>query len=52
MTRFKAGVTGSPRHDPDGKWVFDRGIEITRIYEVYGRIDQSSYLCKKIKKAK
>ena len=47
MTRFEAGVTGSPRDAPDGKWVLGGGIEIPFTYKVYGRIDEKSYLHKK-----
>ena len=28
MTSFEAGVTGSPRDAPDGKWVLGGEIEI------------------------
>ena len=52
MTQFEAGVTGLPRDAPKGKWVFDGGIEIPFSYKVYGRIDQKSYLRKKIKETK
>ena len=52
MTRFGAGFTGSPRDAPEGKWALDGGIEIPCTYKVYGRIDQKSYLRKKIKKTK
>ena len=31
MTRFKAGVTGSPRDAPEGKWVLRGGIEIQNV---------------------
>ena len=48
MTRFEAGVTGSPRDAPEGKWALGGGIEILCTYKVYGRIDQKSYQCKKI----
>ena len=44
MTRFEAGVTGSPRDAPEGKWVLGRGIEIPCAYNVYGRIDQKSLM--------
>ena len=52
MTRFEAGVTGSPRDAPEGKWVLGGGIEIPCTYKVYGRIDQKSYLRKKTKGTK
>ena len=52
MTRFEARVTGSPTDAPEGKWVLGGGIEITCTYKVYGRINQKSYLYKKIKETK
>ena len=52
MTRFEAGVTGSPRGAPEGKWVLDGGTQILCTYKVYGRINQKSYLRKKIKGTK
>ena len=52
MTHFEAGVTGSQRDAPEGKWVLGGGIEIPCTYKVYGRIDQKSYLHKKIKGTK
>ena len=52
MTRFEAGITGSPIDAPEGKWVLGGGIEIPCTYKVYGRIDQKSYLGKKIKGTK
>ena len=52
MTPFETGVTGSPRDAPEGKWVLGGGIEIPSTYKVYGRIDQKSYLHKKIKGTK
>ena len=48
MTRFEAGVTGSPRDASERKLVLGRGIEIPCTYKVYGIIDQKSYLHKKI----
>ena len=35
MTRFEAGVTGSPRDASEGKWVLGGGIEIPCTYKVY-----------------
>ena len=52
MTCFEAGVTGSQKDALQGKWVLCEGIEIPCTYKVYGRIDQKSYLCKKIKGTK
>ena len=52
MTSFEAGVTGSPRDAPDGKWVLGGEIEIPCTYKVYEWIDQKSYLHKKIKGTK
>ena len=52
MTHFEAGVTGSPRDAPEGKWVLGGGIEIPCTYKVYGRIDQKSCLRKKTKGTK
>ena len=52
MTRFEAGVTESPRDAPEEKWVLAGGTEIPCTYEVYGRINQKSYLRKKIKRTK
>ena len=54
LSHFEAGVTGSPRDASGGKWVLGGGIEIpcTHKYKVYGRIDQKSYLSKKIKGTK
>ena len=49
MTRFEPGVTGSPRDALERNWVFAGGIEIPFTYKVYGRINQKSYLCKKMK---
>ena len=46
MTRFEAGVTGSQRDAPEGKWVLDGGIETPCAYKVYGSIDQKRYLRK------
>ena len=40
-------VTGSPRDAPEGKWILGREVEIPWTYDVYGRIDQKSYLHKK-----
>ena len=45
---LEAEVTGSPRDAPEGKWVLSRGMEIPCTYKVYGRINQRSYLRKKI----
>ena len=42
MTCFEAGVTGSPRDAPEGKWVLVGEIEILCTYKVFGRIDQKS----------
>ena len=47
MTRFEAGVTGSPRDVSEGKWLFGGGIEIPCTYKVYGRIYQENYMCQK-----
>ena len=47
MTPFEAGVTGSPRDVPEGKWVVGGGVEIPCTCKVYGRINQKSYLRKK-----
>ena len=44
MSRFEAGVTGSQRCSPEGKWVPGGGMEIQCTYKVYGRIEQKSYL--------
>ena len=52
MTRFEAGVTGSPRDAPEGKLVLDGGTEILCTYKVYGKIDQKSYWYKKIEETK
>ena len=41
-------VTGSPRDAPEGKWILGGAVEIPCTYKVYGRIDQKSYLHKKI----
>ena len=49
MTRLEKGVTGLARDAPEGKWVLGGGIEIPCTYKVYGRIDQRSYLRKKLK---
>ena len=49
---LEAQVTGSLSDAPEGKWVFAGGIEIPCTYEVYGRIDQKSFLHKKIKGTK
>ena len=49
MTCFEAAVTGSPREAPEGKRVLDGGIETPCTYKMYGRIDQKSYMRKKIK---
>ena len=46
MTRFEAGVTGSPRDAPEGKWTLGGGIEIPCTYKMYGRMDQKTYMCK------
>ena len=51
MTRFEAGVTGSPRDASEGKWVLVGGLEIPCTQKVYGRIDQKSQLRKKKIKA-
>ena len=47
MTRFEAGVTGSPRDALEVKRVLGGGTEIPCTYKVYGRIDQKGYLRKK-----
>ena len=47
MTCFEVGVTGLPRDVPEGKQVFSGGIEIPCTYNVYGKINQKSYLHKK-----
>ena len=52
MTRFEPGVTGPPRDAPERNWVLAGGIEIPFTYKVYGRINQKSYLYKKMKGAK
>ena len=52
MTRFEAGVTGSSRDAPEGKWVLTGMKEIPCTYEMHGRIDQKNYLHKKIKGTK
>ena len=52
MIHFETGVTESPKDTPEGKWVLSGGTEIPCIYEVYGRINQKSYLHKKIKGTK
>ena len=52
MTRFERGVTGTPRDAPERNWVLAGGIEIPFTYKVYGRINQKSYLFKKMKGAK
>ena len=49
MTRFEAGLTASPREDPEGKWVLDGGIEIPCTDKVYGKIDQKSLPREKIR---
>ena len=49
---LKAGVTESPRDATEGKWVLSGKIEIPCTYKVYGRIDQKSYLRKKIEGTK
>ena len=46
---LKAEVTGSPRDVTEGKWVLNGKIEIPCTYKVYRRIDQKSYLRKKLK---
>ena len=51
MTGLEAGVTESPRDTSEGKWVLGGGIEIP-CTQVYGTIDQKSYLCKKVRWAK
>ena len=40
MTRFEAGVTGSPRDALEGEQILGGEIEIPCTYKVYGRIDQ------------
>ena len=52
MNRLETGVTGSPRDAPEGKWVLSGGIERPCTYKVSGRINQKSYLRKKIKRTK
>ena len=52
MTSFEAGVTGSPRDAPEGKWVLSRGIKKPCTCKEYRRIDQKFYLRKKIKETK
>ena len=49
---LEAEVTGSPRDSPEGKWVLSGRIEISCTYRVYGKIEQKSYLRKKIKGTK
>ena len=49
---LKAEVTESPRDATEGKWVLSGKIEIPCTYKVYGRIDQKSYLRKKIEGTK
>ena len=46
---LEAEVTGSPRDAPEGKWVLSGRIEIPCTYKVCGRIDQKSYLRKKLR---
>ena len=52
MILFEVGVPGSPRDAPEGKWVLSGGIEIPCTYKMYGKIDQKSYLRKKMKGTK
>ena len=49
---LEAEVTGSPRDASEGKWVLSGRIEILCTYKVYERIDQKSYLHKKVKGTK
>lgn len=49
---LEAEVTGSPRDAPEGKWVLSVRIEILCTYKVYERVDQKSYLRKKVKGTK
>ena len=49
---LEAEVTGSPRDASEGKWVISGRIEILCTYKVYERIDQKSYLHKKVKGTK
>ena len=47
MTRFEAGVTGSSRDAPEGKWVLSGMKEIPCTYEMHGQIDQKKTICTK-----
>ena len=49
---LEAEVTGSPRDASEGKWVLSGRIGILCTYKVYERIDQKSYLHKKVKGTK
>ena len=49
---LEAEVTGSPRDASEGKWLLSGRIEILCTYKVYERIDQKSYLHKKVKGTK
>ena len=49
---LEAEVTGPPRDASEGKWVLSGRIEILCTYKVYERIDQKSYLHKKVKGTK
>ena len=46
MTRFDAGVTGSPKDAPEGAWVLGGGTEIPCTCKVHERSKQKSYLQK------
>ena len=47
MTRFDAGVTGSSRDAPEGKWVLSGMKEIPCTYEMHGQIDQKELSAQK-----
>ena len=47
MSRFEAGVTGSPRDAPEAKWLLGGVIEIQRSHKVYGKINQKAICAKK-----